>query len=71
MLISSDQTCCVPNRNIYSNLRLTRDVMRYARDKGIQAVLINLDQEKDFDHVDHEFLDKTLQAMNNGPIFRQ
>ena len=43
ILISSDQTCSVPNRNIFSNLRLTRDVMKYARDKGIQAVLVNLD----------------------------
>ena len=71
VLVSPDQTCGIPSRNIYSNLRLTRDVMRYARDKGIQAILVNLDQEKAFDRVDHGFLDKVLQTMNIGPVFRR
>ena len=56
VLISPVETCCIPNRNIFANLRLTKDIMIYAREINIQAVLLNLDQEKAFDRVDHGFL---------------
>ena len=69
-LISHDQTCSIPTRSILSNLRLTRDIMSYARNKNLEGVILNLDQEKAFDRVDHEFLDKVMQKMNIGPYFR-
>ena len=70
-LTSPDQTCGVPKRSISSNLRLTRDIIKYTKDKNIEAVILNLDQEKAFDRVDHGFMDKVLNTMNIGPNFRK
>ena len=69
-LISTDQTCSIPGRTILSNLRLTRDIMSYARNKKLEGVILNLDQEKAFDRVDHDFLHKVMEKMNIGPYFR-
>ena len=69
-IISTDQTCSIPGRSILSNLRLMRDIIRYARDKSFEGVILSLDQKKAFDRVDHDFLDKVMQKMNIGPYFR-
>ena len=69
-LISTDQTCSIPGRTILSNLRLTRDIMSYARNEKLEGVVLNLDQEKAFDRVDHDFLHKVMEKMNIGPYFR-
>ena len=34
-LVSKDQTCSVPGRNIYSNIFLFRDIIQYSEDKKI------------------------------------
>ena len=70
-LTSPDQTCSVPKRSIFSNLRITRDLIKFTKDKNIEAVILNLDQEKAFDRVDHDFMDKVLNTMNIGPNFRK
>ena len=70
-VLDIDQTCGVPGRSIFDNLFLIRDIIEYADQKQIPGVLISLDQEKAFDQIDRGFLDKVLQSMNFGPIFRQ
>lgn len=69
VVVHEDQTCAVPGRSIFSNLYLTRDVIRYTNQKKIKSYLISVDQEKAFDRVDREFLYEVLEKMNFGPNF--
>ena len=66
-----DQTCGVPGRSIFSNLYLIRDLIEYCSAKNLPLAIISLDQEKAFDRVNWNFLDRVLQKMNFGPEFRQ
>ena len=70
-VLHEDQTCGVPGRSIFSNLNLIRDLIEYCNSKGLPLAIISLDQEKAFDRVNWNFLDRVLQKMNFGPEFRQ
>ena len=70
-VLHEDQTCGVPGRSIFSNLNLVRDLIEYCNSKNLPLVIINLDQEKAFDRVNWNFLDRVLQRINFGPEFRQ
>ena len=69
LIVSEDQTCNVRGRTIHHNTALIRDIIDYANDTDIPASLISVDQMKAFDRVDWEFMFKTLQQFNLGPIF--
>ena len=68
-LLEPSQTCSVPERNIYSNLFLTRDLIDYTNEKNIEGYLIAIDQEKAFDKIDRGFLFKILKKLNLGKNF--
>ena len=70
-VLHEDQTCGVPGRSIFSNLYLIRDLIEYCSAKNLPLAIISLDQEKAFDRVNWNFLDRVLQKMNFGPEFRQ
>ena len=70
-VLHEDQTCGVPGRSIFSNLYLIRDLIEYCSAKNLPLAIIGLDQEKAFDRVNWNFLDRVLQKMNFGPEFRQ
>ena len=70
-VLHQDQTCGVPGRSIFSNLYLIRDLIEYCTAKNLPLAIISLDQEKAFDRVNWNFLDRVLQKMNFGPEFRQ
>ena len=70
-VLHEDQTCGVPGRSIFSNLNLVRDLIDYCNSKNLPPAILNLDQEKAFDRVNWNFLDRVLQRMNFGPEFRQ
>ena len=70
-VLHEDQTCGVPGRSILSNLNLVRDLIEYCNSKNLPLAIINPDQEKAFDRVNWNFLDRVLQRMNLGPEFRQ
>ena len=53
-LIGPEQTCAVKGRSIQDNLHLIREILEGLKD-GTRAALINLDQSKAFDSVDHRF----------------
>ena len=55
-IVHQDQTCGVLGRTIFSNLHLVRDVLDFIDKTNEPAILVTLDQEKAFDHVDHDFL---------------
>ena len=70
-VLHEDQTCGVPGRSIVSNLNLIRDLIEYCNAKNLPLAIISLDQEKAFDRVNWNFLERVLQKMNLGPEFRQ
>ena len=70
-VLHEDQTCGGPRRSIVSNLNLVRDLIEYCNSKNLPLAIICLDQEKAFDRVNWNFLDRVLERMNFGPEFRQ
>uniref|UniRef100_A0A9J8CAK8 Reverse transcriptase domain-containing protein n=1 Tax=Cyprinus carpio carpio TaxID=630221 RepID=A0A9J8CAK8_CYPCA len=62
-VIHPDQACAVPGRKITDSLVLIRDTICYARDRNIRLVVLNLDFEKAFDRVSHQYLFQVLQKM--------
>ena len=70
-ILSEDQTCGVPGRSIFENLFLLRDTIEFAKHKQLPAAIISLDQEKAFDRVNNNFLQRVLERFNFGPDFRR
>ncbi|KAK3542572.1 hypothetical protein QTP86_030400, partial [Hemibagrus guttatus] len=68
-LIHQDQTYCVPDRSIFDNVYLIRDILYVSRLLGLKTGLIFLDQEKAFDRVEHEYLWKVLETFGFNPGF--
>ena len=62
-VIHPDQTCGISGRKITDSLVLIRDTICYARDRNIRLVVLNLDFEKAFDRVSHQYLFQVLQKM--------
>ena len=65
-LICPEQTCAVKGRTIQDSLHLVRTIIEVDGN----AALINLDQSKAFDRVDHAFLEAVLSAAGFGVDFR-
>ncbi|CAM2112535.1 unnamed protein product [Caretta caretta] len=68
-VIHSDQTYTIPDRSIFDNLFMVRDLLELGRRDGLSFALLSLDQEKAFDRVDHGYLLSTLQAFGFRPQF--
>ncbi|KAJ1193098.1 hypothetical protein NDU88_002403 [Pleurodeles waltl] len=68
-IVHPDQTCGVPGRRVADSLGLIRDTIQYITDRNIRAALVCLDQEKAFDHVSHEFMERVLQGFGLGEQF--
>ncbi|CAM5097220.1 unnamed protein product [Natator depressus] len=68
-VIHPDQTYTVPDRSIFDNLFLVRDLLELGHRDGLSFALLSLDQEKAFDRVDHGYLLSTLQAFGFGSQF--
>lgn len=68
-IVHQDQACSVPSRTIFFNLQLVHDVLDMIDKTNETGILITFDQEKAFDHVDHEFLLNVLSKFGCGPFF--
>ncbi|CAM2096352.1 unnamed protein product [Caretta caretta] len=68
-VIHPDQTYTIPDRSIFDNLFLVRDLLELGRRDGRSFALLSLDQEKAFDRMDHGYLLNTLRAFGFGPQF--
>ena len=68
-LISEEQNCSVPGRTIFNNLFLIRDAITLNKEKNTSFYILQIDQEKTFDKIDHDFLLKTMDKMRFSNIF--
>ena len=69
-IIYADQICGISfGRHIYDSIALSRDIIEYAKCDGIPMSIINIDQEKAFDRVSHEYLFRVLKAFGLGDRF--
>lgn len=70
-LIGDVQTDTIPNRSIHDNLHLIRYfIERVGKEPGMSVVLINLDQSKAFNRVNHQYLEAVLALASFGLNFR-
>ncbi|KAJ1167571.1 hypothetical protein NDU88_007960 [Pleurodeles waltl] len=68
-IVHPDQTCGILGRQIADSLALVRDTIEYVKSRKVPMALVSLDQEKAFDRVSHEFMDRTLRALGLGDFF--
>ena len=66
--IGPDKNYAVKGRSIQNNLHLEREVLEELED-GTEAALINLDQSKAFNSIDHRFLATVLETARFKPEF--
>ena len=69
-LIGPEQNYAVKGRSIQDNLHLVHEILEGLKD-DTEATLINLDQFKAFNRVDHRFLASVLKAAGFEPEFRK
>ena len=68
-IIDPDQTCSVPGRSITSNVNMLRVVLDFIGQTDETGILVSLDQEKAFEHVNRSFLMDLLKHFGFGPEF--
>ena len=66
-VVSTDQTCGVPGRQISDNTALLRNIVDYCSWSNSRAAILFLDQRKAFDRVEWVFLWATLNKMGFSP----
>ena len=57
-IISEEQTCSIPRRTIFNNLFLIRDTIKLTKEKNAKLYILQIDQEKAFVKIGHNFLYK-------------
>ena len=68
-IISIEQNCSVPQRTIFNNLFLIRDLIKYKTEENDNFYLVQIDQEKVFDKIDRPFLFKTMEKLGISRTF--
>ena len=68
-IISNEQTCSIPTRTIFNNIFLIRDLIKINKEKNTNFYILQIDQEKEFDNIDHDFLNKTLKQLGFSKLF--
>ena len=69
LVVSPDQSCGIPGQFMGENVCLLQNICDYSHDEAIPAAIISLDQEKAFDRVEWQFMEKVLVKMGFGPSF--
>lgn len=70
-LIEPKQNYAVKRRSIQNNLHLIHTILDGGKEDDTETALINLDQSKAFDKVDHHFLVSVLNAAGYQPSFHK
>ena len=66
-LLLSDQSYCVPGRNIYNNLHTIRNLIRHSNKTNSPLAILALDQVGAFNNVNHNYLHHLLKTHGFGP----
>jgi exonuclease III len=66
-LLLSDQSYCVPGRNIYNNLHTIRNLIRHSNTTNSPLAVLALDQVGAFNNVNHSYLHHLLKSHGFGP----
>ena len=69
-IISDDQRGFRKNRRISANIRMLYELIKYAKDKDIQAILLSLDFEKCFDKIEFTALHGALDFFGFSEILK-
>lgn len=70
-IVSSDQVGYIKGRYIGDNIRTMLDILDITKNKIDPGLLVMIDFQKAFDTISWDFLYKTLNYFNFGPIFIQ
>ena len=70
-LISEDQTCCIPGRDISENVIAMNLIIDHVKDNNSNGFILKIDQYKAFDCVNHDYLFNVIKAMGFGPNFQK
>lgn len=68
-LLSPVQGCAAKGRQVHAHLIALRDMITYCRQRHQPLLLLNLDQEKAFDRVSHEYMLRVLTKIGLPPLF--
>lgn len=60
-IVNGTQKCGIRGRQITDVLRNTQAAVEYANERGKQLLVVNFDQEKAFDRINHEYMHKILE----------
>lgn len=67
VLLTSDQSYCVPGRTIYNNLHLLRNIIRDSNKRNTPLAILSLDQIGAFNNVSHDYIQHLLHLHGFGP----
>ena len=70
-IIHRDQTCSIPGRTIHDNIHLIRSIVEHQDRMKDPVGIIQWDQEKAFDRINHRYLMGVLRAFGFGDGFIQ
>jgi hypothetical protein len=70
-LITTDQSFCVPNKTIHTNLHLIRDAIDHANQHDLPLAVMSLDQASAYDRVEHPYILYVLEKFGFGKNFIQ
>ena len=70
-IISKEQTCSIPNRTIFNNLFQIRDIITLTKEKNNKLYILQVDQKKAFDKIDHNFFYKIMNKIGFSNKFLQ
>lgn len=62
-VIQEKQMCVIPERRVFQTLWLRREVILDMEERKINTVRMNLNQEKAYNKVEHDFMSEVLQRM--------
>lgn len=68
-LIHEDQVGFIPNRSIFNHTRLTCMIINYAEVMEVDRAIIALNQEKAYNKICHDYLQKMLKAFHIPQTF--